>query len=112
MNYDVNIQWARQTVRLTFGMWEARATMEVDVGGNCKGADIFDSALYQAYDRLLQAAGQGVPTLVMKLPDGDELHCDDEDDDGEDWLKAMCIGFEIISIRPEKPAVRPEKRAA
>nr|MCD4237043.1 DUF5406 domain-containing protein [Escherichia coli] len=49
MNYDPNLtscgRMAKQTVRLTFGLWEYRETFEVTVGGNLTGLDVISCAI-------------------------------------------------------------------
>jgi hypothetical protein len=116
MNYDPNMtnsgRMAKQTVRLTFGMWEYRKTMEVEVGGNCTGLAVIECAVSIAYGQLEQRGLYGSKQTMavidmpsLKDPD-DELECDEGSEGydrlrGEDWLKDMLISAEIIAIRPE-----------
>ncbi len=56
MNYDPNLtscgRMAKQTVRLTFGLWEYRETFEVTVGGNLTGLDVINCAIESLYATL------------------------------------------------------------
>ena len=101
MNYDSNIGFSVQTVRLTYALWTYTATLEVSVRGNLKGGDIFDAALEVAYAGLCKTSEAGIARLKMLSPEGGSLNLEDDDDGCEDWLKRICIGFEITSIRPE-----------
>ena len=97
MNYDPNLtlsgRMATQTVRLTFGQWEYRKTMDVRVGGNCRGFAVIGGAVEIARDKL---DGR----ITLKNTDGDELTCEDDDDD-PDWLEDMLLNAQIISIEQE-----------
>ncbi len=112
MNYDPNLtnsgRTAKQTVKLTFGMWEYRAERTVEVGGNCTGLTVIESAIYNAYEELPKISdgmGSKLPGIVLTRPGGTEedgLSCTDDEDEGDDWLKDMLIGAEIIAIRPDR----------
>ncbi|SQM81178.1 Uncharacterised protein [Escherichia coli] len=56
MNYDPNLtlygRMAKQTVLLTFGLWEYRETFEVSVGGNLTGLDVISCAIESLYATL------------------------------------------------------------
>ncbi len=107
MNYDPNMtnsgRMAKQTVRLTFGMWEYRKTVETEVGGNCTGLTVIDCAVSNVYEELPENR-YGATYLVMKsLADPeDTLQCEDDEDQGGYWLKDMLVGAEIIAIRPDE----------
>lgn len=113
MDYDPNLtlcgRMARQKVRLTFGIWEYRKTVEVEVGGNCTGLTVIDCAAGMAYEQLEQRPfynhdrghDDNYAVIVMENADGDTLDTGDEDLQGEDWLKDMLISAEIISIEPD-----------
>ncbi|WYW02047.1 hypothetical protein Pori4_00175 [Pseudomonas phage vB_PpuM-Pori-4] len=80
-----------QTVILTFASGLLRAEMQVKIGGNCTGWDIIDSAVGIAYDRL--EVHNDCPFIMM----GD-TRVEDRDERGEEWLKSLLIGAEIIAI--------------
>jgi hypothetical protein len=108
MNYDPNFtlcgRMADQTVRLTFGQWEYRTTMDVVVGGNTNGLRVIECAVEFAYEKL-----ETIPFFNDETGKNDEmsvihlgnLECKDDDLRGEDWLKDMLIGAEIVNIEPE-----------
>lgn len=112
MNYDPNMvlcgRRAIQTVRLTFGIWDYRAVMEVEVAGNCTGMTVIDCAVGIAYDQLEQRGiyssddTYAVITLGKAGEDGAEMEAEDEEGHGEEWLKDMLIAAEIIAIRPKE----------
>lgn len=106
MDYDPNLtcsgRMAKQTVRLTFGMWEYRKTMETEVGGNCTGLTVIDCAVGNVYDNLPENY-YGAASMEMYAMDesGDILLCEDDEERGDDWLKDMLIAAEITAIRPD-----------
>lgn len=103
MNYDPNIKFAKQSVRLTFGLWDYRFVTEVDVGGNCKGQSIIESAVDNYFDKLpfVQVDGGDMSSITLARQNGDSLKCDDDELRGIEWLKNMLIGAEIVSIAAE-----------
>jgi hypothetical protein len=117
MNYDPNLtlcgRMATQTVRLTFGIWEYRAVMEVEVGGNCTGMTVIDCAVGIAYQELEQRGiyGSSETYAVINMPsltDPEQImECGDDDPacpQDEYWLKNMLIAAEIIAIHPKEPS--------
>lgn len=56
MNYDPNMvnsgRTATQRVRLTFGVWDYRKTMDVLVRGNITGLQVIEAAIDNAYAEL------------------------------------------------------------
>jgi hypothetical protein len=109
MNYDPNLvscgRMARQSVKLTFGCNDYRAEMVLDVGGNCQGMSVIDTAVDSAYDKLLNDDDVGTITLIRE--NGDTLECSDDEDRQEDWLRGMVVGAEILSIMPADSARLP-----
>lgn len=110
MNYDPNLtscgHYARQTVRLTFGQWDYRKTFEVQVGGNCNGLSVIESALDQVLEGLPTALHDDELSVLIleRIRDGevDELVCEDEQFRYDYWLKQMLIAAEIVAIVPSQ----------
>lgn len=106
MDYDPNILrgMTKQKVKLTFASWTYRYETEIEVGSNCSGVDVLEAALDFFYDRLVAERDKDDDTapveLTMTNPEGDEMLVEDDDEDGVDWLKAMLIKFEIVSVGP------------
>lgn len=104
MNYDPNMtnsgRMAKQTVKLTFQLWEYKTEIEEVVGGNCTGLTVIEAAITNAYDRL--APDRGVPIIMLTNSNGDQLECGDEEDKGEDWLGDMLVKAEITAIEADK----------
>lgn len=104
MNYDPNMtnsgRMAKQTVRLTFGQWEYRKTMEAVVGGNCTGLTVIECAVRHAYEELTTRIWRDCKYAHIELVNkaGDMLDCEDDEDRCEDWLQDMLIGAEIVAI--------------
>lgn len=94
MNYSGNMSY--KTIRLTFGVWDYRLTKEVTVGGNGSGFHNIDSALMQVYE---EVEAKGI--VLKRESDGETLLCEDDEGNGEDWLKEMLIAAEIIAIAPQ-----------
>ncbi|EOP1507691.1 hypothetical protein BvCmsHHP056_03586 [Escherichia coli] len=107
MNYDPNLtlcgRMAKQTIRLTFGLWKYRETFEVTVGGNLTGLDVISCAIESLYATLpyeeVEDERTGETDIMATINIG-ELTCQDEDLSGELWLAGMFISAEIISIEP------------
>lgn len=103
MDYDPNMttsgRKAKQVVRMTFAMWEYRATFEKTVGGNSTGLNVIDCAICQVSEETYdEDANYG--SITMLNDSGKELICVDDEDRGEEWLKDMLISAEIVSITP------------
>jgi hypothetical protein len=106
VNYDPNIYMAKQTVRLTLGIWKYRDTREVTLGGNCKGADIVTSAIDDFVQNTMESIEEtGQWEYVFADPDGETLSGEIF---GEDWadcenqLRNLVLGAEIVAIEPER----------
>ena len=103
MNYDPDIDWSKQAVKLTFALWEYRAVKAVTVGGNCKGAAIFEAAIDKVFDELpkrtvtVDGKDMEMASIVL-MKDGEELIVEDEEVFEVDWLGDMCIAIEITAI--------------
>lgn len=98
-NYDPNIVWARHSFELTFMQWDYSLTVQVDVCGNCKGADLFGSAVSTVFDDLWDNDLRNAQ-IILKRPtqDADEsgfdtLECDIEN---EEELEKMCVSIAIV----------------
>ncbi|MEN4544941.1 DUF5406 family protein [Pantoea agglomerans] len=106
MNYDPNLvcsgRFADHKIKLTFGQWDFRAEIIAEVGGNCMGLTVIESAVSDAYDRLPTMHSYEMKFIELKNSAGDVLQCEDECDEGEDWLGKMLVAAEIISISPEE----------
>ena len=105
MNYDPNLtmsgNMAKQTVKLTFGIWEYRKEMLVEIKGNTNGLSVIRAAVSFAFDDLpFEKHGREEITYIVLIKGEDEMRCDDDEDKGEDWLENMLVGAEIISIVP------------
>ena len=98
--YDPNIRWSKHTFEITYMQWDYKFTEVVEVGGNCKGFDLFDSAISSHADKLFKEQGE-FPTLILEKNNGEDTlsTCFAEEDRGDldDWLKSMCVAIEIIS---------------
>jgi hypothetical protein len=106
MNYDPNLtnsgSMATQRVRLTFGQWHWRRTVETTVGGNCTGFEVISTAIESVWEDLPGADHDSEIALIwLANAEGDELLCEDDDRRGSDWLKDMLISAEIVAIEPD-----------
>jgi hypothetical protein len=107
VDFDPNIingENIRQLVRLVFGLWKYRTTIEVFVRTNRVGLSVIDCAVEEAYD-FLEDADDGGPDEYKRIwlvreYDGEKLCVDDEEDEGSDFLRNMLIAAEIISVGP------------
>lgn len=100
--FDPNIRWGKNTLRLTFMQWEYKVTHEITVGGNCYAMSNLDSALTAIYDKL-PVDEWGIPYIILEDNNGDTLQTGDTEGKNEDWLMNMLVSTEVISIEPETP---------
>jgi len=94
-NYDPNIQWSRQTVALTFMQWNYRLVLEVEVLGNCKGYDIFSSAISTCFDKIFAEDDNYAVINLSNISDKHdilEVTLESEED-----LMRMCTSISIIN---------------
>lgn len=102
-NYDPNMDWSEQTVEITYQSWYYRATVQVQIGGNCMGHSVMESALSSHADKLVDEQGE-YPDLVLTNAAGDTLETSFDNDtngDVEGWLSDMCVGLRIIKQAEE-----------
>lgn len=96
-NYDPNNGFGTHLVQLTFQQWEYKLTVEVPIGGNCKGLSIIDSAVGSFDHKLYREQGE-FPCITLKNAEGEELETDIED---EEDLKNMLVEAKILSFKSE-----------
>jgi len=114
VNFDPNQvkNWrsVTYTVKLTFADWDYRAQRTVMVGGNIRGLEVIELAVEQLYEDLQKEADDregtemqrwDLPLLILSKP-GKQLYCEDDQDDGEDWLKNMLIKAEIVDVQQDE----------
>lgn len=107
--YDPNIRWSHHTFEITYMMWDYSITVVSNaIAGNCRGFDLFSTAIEQHADTLCDEQGE-YPTLILKRPaeDGDgedTLHCnlDFDEQDIADWLKSMCVSVRLVKHESEQ----------
>lgn len=101
--YDPNMDWSEQTVEIAYQSWDYRATVQVQIGGNCMGHSIMESAVSSHADKLVEEQGE-YPVLVLTNMAGETLETSFDDDFGDDvetWLADMCVGLRIIKQAEE-----------
>lgn len=101
MNYDPNLflcgNRARQEIKLTFGMWQYRTERTLILYSNVAGLDAIRAAVEKTYESLPGFGSDDIPRIELIDETGDSLICDDDEDEGEDWLFKMLIKAEIVS---------------
>lgn len=95
--HDPNDRWGEKTFRLTFRLWDYAAQHTVTVGGNCLAMDNLDCALGRLYDSL-PLTRDDIPQIVLTNDSGDELLCEDDENEQTDWLMAMLVCAELASV--------------
>ena len=102
MNYDPNMfccgRMTNQIVRIVFGSWKYRKTIETVVSGNCQGLDVIEAAIENIYDDLTENI-DNEPEIILVNSAGDTLNCADNEGIGLEWLKSMLISTEIIDVK-------------
>lgn len=96
--YDPNIRWSKHTIRITLMQWDYSIDLESEVGGNCRGSDLFGTAIENYYEK--HCDEEGMLMLILTKPNGDTLEVWFEDD-GE--MRDMCVAMAIINRIEEKP---------
>lgn len=88
-----NNAWGKHHVEIVLQCWRYTGTYVEQVGGNCLGFDLFDTAIENLYETL---EGE----IILTNPEGDTLHCEDEEDREADWLKKMVVSCRVIAFDP------------
>lgn len=96
--YDPNIRWSKHTFEITYMQWDYKKVVTVDVGGNCRGARLFETAIRTHFDELFEAQGE-MPILILERGEEDTLECSFED---EDDLMNYCVSVRIIGFIESK----------
>ena len=101
-NYDPNITWARHTFALTFMQWDYSLTVEVEVGGNCRGLTLIDIAIDCAFDEIYDDVKDDA-IIVLKRPaeDGNGEDTLEVTIDGTDELKSLCVSAALVKHEKE-----------
>ena len=103
--YDPNIRWSKHIFEITYMQWDYVLKETVEVGGNCKGFDLFDSAITAHADKLYKEQGD-FPSLILEKNNGEDslstCFSDEDRGDIDDWLKSMCVSISIIGHIKEK----------
>jgi len=82
----------RQTVLLTFGLWDYRANVKTIIDGNEDGFFVIEEAIENIFNKIKETPEEKL-CMCDKL--GDNLECFDDENLGIDWLKSMLISAEI-----------------
>lgn len=104
INFDPNLntcgQFTQQTVRMVFGLWDARLEVTETATGNVTGMSVIESAILNIAYRCEQEADDDInPSVTLTYPNGDALECDGNGD-LEGFLADALIFAEILSIEP------------
>lgn len=102
--YDPNSPWSTQTVRIKLQLWDAVGQIDIDVRSNERGMDALETAVEQAVVHLVQAQGDGFPSVVLTRPNGDRIICTDEKLRPEKWFRELVVGLEVVDVRPYDPS--------
>jgi len=116
MNYNPNMYNAIHTVRLTFQQWEYTGHIAFEIGGNCKGAELFENVLddldedtkfvendckfkfNEPDEDTNEDYADGWFSMTLKNKAGDELSCNDTLPDD---LPEMLVAVEIVDVKEE-----------
>lgn len=99
--YSPNICWGKQTVEITLKQWRYAATFKVEIGGNCRGFEVLETAIGTLFEGLYDPSNPtDVARVVLKDSNGDTLLCSDDEDEGEAWLKPMVVSVAIVGWTP------------
>lgn len=93
LNYDPNIRWSTKTVRLVFGQWQYRKSIEVEIDGNTLGLSVIQCAMEAAFDQL----SEGNEAASVELAHHQrtlEIMIENQND-----LDDLLVHAEIIAMR-------------
>jgi hypothetical protein len=116
-NYDTNLRLTFKVdgnnnpshlIRVILGKLDYRASIDVEVGGNCLGWNVFDTAVDKAFDKVM--GGKTIAEFILTNPQGDRLICElfteytdgtpaDPDEHAEYQFHNMIVGIEILDYR-------------
>lgn len=104
-HYSPNLEWGKQHVEIVLRQWDYSAAHTVDIGGNCLGFSIMETAVGALFDRLANEAEGGgeegpIVRVTLTNPKGETLLCTDDDDLGEEWLGKMVVSVAIVGWTP------------
>jgi len=72
------------------------------VGGNCGGLGMIEAAVDKIYDELPPTPSDPFgdrPVLVLYDENGGSLDCEDDEEEGADWLHDMVVNAEIVALK-------------
>lgn len=120
MDYDFNLTYSGrkvdQAVELEFASGKYRYKTTVNVGGNCTGLDVIETAVSNAYNALEKESNdiskEEYSFLIMKDSEEKELLVEEGQGpglgSGDDWLKEMLVSARIVSMVPVAKGVHCE----
>lgn len=97
--YSPNIEWGRQKVAVMIKQWAYSKTLLVEVGGNCNGFNIMDTAVDMAFEQVLPGDGR-CASVELRDAGGNTLLCVDEEDRDERWFRDMVVSVQIVGWTP------------
>lgn len=83
---------------VVFQCGDCRAEIEVSIGGNCYGADLFDVFISEALEKYATSDDADYYRMPMKYHDGQI--CEFEGDERD--FERMCVAVLITRIVPEE----------
>ncbi|MFL7901599.1 DUF5406 family protein [Azospirillum argentinense] len=88
-----NRRWGKHRVEVVLQLWDNRKVYEKDVGGNCIGWAVIDSAIEEIIDEIAMDG-----RVILTSPDDEELTVDDaaDDDDWDERIRKMVVSARII----------------
>lgn len=97
---DPNIGFGKRKFRVVVGEWRYRAEFTVEIGGNCRGLDLFDSAVETAWEQLPAVEGyDDLRVLKMTNASGGTLIADDCD---EHDFKRLVVCVELVGVTKDR----------
>ena len=102
LNYDPNIRWATHRVKITLGNRDYRTTRTVEVGGNCRGLTVIDTAVEDLDRQIREAADEKDEHPEIWLTKRGAKLLIEADTDDEEWLQKLVIKVEIVDLQPDK----------
>lgn len=99
-SYSPNCEYSTHRVEILLQQREYTRTYQIDVSADQAGMNILDAAVEMLCEEIGENSMNADGDIVITLTDskGNTLLCEDEEWEGDDWLKRMIVSMRIIAV--------------
>lgn len=98
MHYKPSNFESKHRVEVIVQMWDYIGKFVVEIVGNTEGLKILEAAPGYVY-QMLPVDNRGVTFMKLKNNKGGSLLCEDEENEGDDWIEGMVVSVRILERR-------------